>query len=166
MHSFKFFLDLCINLFFNFFVRKFLILRITNKYLFLFFLIIPINPIHQYGNAILTESFSYLCCIGIFINMYKIYLYQNKKYAIYLFLILLFALTLRHQMVFLNLSIFIFAIILLIINNQKKSLILFTVSILSFFSATLINKSYSFLNYGQFEENKKNWSSNVDSSIV
>ncbi len=152
---FQVFFWICASIYFSIFLCEILNIFDHYKYLFLFFLIIPINPIHQYGNAILTESFSYLCCIGIFINMYKIYLYQNKKYAIYLFLILLFALTLRHQMVFLNLSIFIFAIILLIINNQKKSLILFTVSILSFFSATLINKSYSFLKYSQFEENKR-----------
>ena len=126
-----------------------------HKYLFLLLFLIPINPIHQYGNSILTESFSYICCIGIFINMYKFYLYQNKKNFLYLFLILSFALTLRHQMIFLNFSIFIFSIILFLINQQKKSLILFSISILSFFSATLINKSYSFLKYNQFEENKR-----------
>ena len=58
-------------------------------------------------------------------------------------------------MIFLNFSIFIFSIILFLINQQKKSLILFSISILSFFSATLINKSYSFLKYNQFEENKR-----------
>ena len=152
---FQVFLWIYASIYFSIFLCKVFNVVDYYKYLFLFFLIIPINPIHQYGNAILTESFSYLCCIGIFINMYKIYLYQNKKNFLYLFLILLFALTLRHQMIFLNLSIFIFAIILLIINQQKKSLILFTISILSFFSATLINKSYSFLKYNQFEENKR-----------
>ena len=152
---FQVFFWICVSIYFSIFLCKILNFKDHYKYLFLFFLIIPLNPIHQYGNAILTESFSYVCCIGIFVNMYNIYLYQNKKYALYLFLILLFALTLRHQMVFQNLSIFIFAIILLIINNQKKSLILFTVSILSFFSASLINKSYSFLKYSQFEENKR-----------
>ncbi len=143
------------SIYFSIFLCKVLNIEDYNRYLFLLFLIIPINPIHQYGNTILTESLSYVCCIGVFINVYKIYLHHNKKYIFYLFLILLFALTLRHQMIFLNFSIFIFSVILLIVNNKKKSLILFTISILSFFSATLINKSYYFLNYGQFEENKR-----------
>ncbi len=152
---FQVFVWICASFYLSIFLCKVFNIGEHCKYLFLFLLIIPINPIHQYGNTILTESFSYVCCTGIFINIYKIYLYQNKKYVFYLFLILLLALTLRHQMIFLNFSILIFSLILLIINNQKKSLILFTVSILSFFSATLINKSYSFLKYNQFEENKR-----------
>ena len=143
------------SIYFSIFLCKVLNVEHYNNYFFLFFLIIPINPIHQYGNAILTESLSYVCCIGVFINIYKIYLHHNKKYIFYLFLILLFALTLRHQMIFLNLSIIIFSVILFIMDNKKKSLILFTISILSFFSATLINKSYYFFNFGQFEENKR-----------
>ena len=152
---FQVFLWICASIYFSTFLCKVFDFVDNYKYLFLFFLLIPINPIHQYGNTILTESFSYICCIGIFINMYKVYLYQNKKNVLYLFFILFFALTLRHQMIFLNFSIFIFSIILFLVSKQKKFLILFSVSILSFFSATLINKSYSFLKFNQFEENKR-----------
>ena len=40
-------------------------------------------------------------------------------------------------------------------RNLKKSLILFTVSILSLLSANFLNKSYVLLKYDQFEENKR-----------
>ena len=143
------------SIYFSIFLCKALNLEFYNRYIFIFFLILPINPIHQYGNTILTESFSYICCIGIFINIYNFYEYQNKKYYIYLFLILLLALTLRHQMIFLNFSLIILSIILLIIKKIKKSFILFFVSFLSFVSATFLNNSSNFFKYNQFEENKR-----------
>ena len=105
---FQVFCWLYVSVFFSHFLCKILILKNYYKYFFLIFLIIPLNPIHQYGNTILTESFSYICCIYIFINIYNFYHYQNIKYALYLFFILLFALTLRHQMIFLTFSTIIF----------------------------------------------------------
>ena len=103
----------------------------------------------------MAESFSYICCIYIFINIYNFYHYQNKKYAIYLFFILLFALTLRHQMIFLTFFYYHFFLFFINYKKIKKSLILFTVSILSFLSANFLNKSYVFLKYDEFEENKR-----------
>jgi len=152
---FQVFFWLCASIYFSVFLCKVLNLELYNRYIFIFFLILPINPIHQYGNTILTESFSYICCIGIFINIYNFYKYQNKKYFFYLFFILLLALTLRHQMIFLNFSFLIFSLILLILKKVKKSFILFFVSFLSLVFATFLNKSSNFFKHHQFEENKR-----------
>ena len=152
---FQVFCWLYASIYFSNFLCKILILKNYYKYFFLIFLTIPLNPVHQYGNTVLAESFSFISCIFIFINIYNFYHYQNKKYAIYLFFMLLFALTLRHQMIFLTFSTIIFSFFLLIIRNLKKSLILFTVSILSLLSANFLNKSYVLLKYDQFEENKR-----------
>ena len=152
---FQVFCWLYASIYFSNFLCKILILKNYYKYFFLIFLTIPLNPVHQYGNTVLAESFSFISCIFIFINIYNFYQYQNKKYAIYLFFMLLFALTLRHQMIFLTFSTIIFSFFLLIIRNLKKSLILFTVSILSLLSANFLNKSYVLLKYDQFEENKR-----------
>tara|TARA_Y100000589_G_scaffold331617_1_gene385933 strand:- start:5149 stop:6408 length:1260 start_codon:yes stop_codon:yes gene_type:complete len=152
---FQVFCWLCASIYFSVFLCKILNLEFYNRYIFIFFLILPINPIHQYGNTILTESFSYICCIGIFINIYNFYKYQNKKYFFYLFFILLLALTLRHQMIFLNFSFLIFSLILLILKETRKSFILFIVSFFSLVSATFLNKSSNFLKHHQFEENKR-----------
>lgn len=152
---FQVFCWLYASIYFSNFLCKILILKNYYKYFFLIFLTIPLNPVHQYGNTILAESFSFISCIFIFINIYNFYQYQNKKYAIYLFFILVFALTLRHQMIFLTFSTITFSFFLLIMSNLKKSLILFTVSILSLLSANFLNKSYVLLKYDQFEENKR-----------
>ena len=152
---FQVFCWLCASIYFSEFLCKVMNLELYNRYIFIFFLILPINPIHQYGNTILTESFSFICCIGIFINIYNFYKYQNKKYFIYLFFILLLALTLRHQMIFLNFSFLIFSLILLILKKIKKSFILFVVSFLSLVFATFLNKSSNFFKHHQFEENKR-----------
>ena len=58
-------------------------------------------------------------------------------------------------MIFLNFSLIILSIILLIIKKIKKSFILFVVSFLSFVSATFLNNSSNFFKYNQFEENKR-----------
>ena len=152
---FQVFCWLCASIYFSVFLCKVLNLELYNRYIFIFFLILPINPIHQYGNTILAESFSYICCIGIFINIYNFYKYQNKKYFFYLFFILLLALTLRHQMIFLNFSFLIFSLILLILKKTKKSFLLFFVSFLSLVIATFLNKSSNFFKHHQFEENKR-----------
>ena len=152
---FQVFCWLYVSIYFSNFLCKILNFKNYYKYFFLIFLTIPLNPVHQYGNTILAESFSYISCILIFINIYNFYEYRDKKYTIYLFLILVFALTLRHQMIFLILSTITFSFILLFTRKPKKSLILFTVSILSFLSASFLNKSYVLLKHDKFEENKR-----------
>lgn len=125
------------------------------QFLFLLILILPLNPQQQYGNSILTESFSYVCCILVFLNTYNSYALNRTKYLFYLFLTLFFALTLRHQMVFLNFALFAVGLIILIVKEYKKAFLLFMISVLSFIFASLINKSYSMKNFDNFEENKR-----------
>ena len=142
------------SIYFSIFLCKVFNIEDYNRYLFLLFLIIPINPIHQYGNTILTESLSYVGCIGVFINVYKIYLHHNKKYIFYLFLILLFALTLRHQMIFLNLSIIIFSYGLISFNDLifLQPLIYFIGLLILIFYSYKIEKFTINLNFQNIRE--------------
>ena len=49
---FQVFFWLCASIYFSVFLCKVLNLELYNRYIFIFFLILPINPIHQYGNTI------------------------------------------------------------------------------------------------------------------
>ena len=83
---FQVFCWLYASIYFSNFLCKILILKNYYKYFFLIFFNHSSKPSSSIWKYCFGRIFSFISCIFIFINIYNFYQYQNKKYAIYLFL--------------------------------------------------------------------------------
>ncbi len=135
-----------------FFVKE--ISRVFNlsKYVTFFLLIImclPLNPYDKFGNAVLTESFSFIGIIWFFIFIFRTFEKNNLKEFLILTLILVFSQLIRPQMQFLSFFLIIISFPLFFIK-KKQGFFFIICGILGFFISSNIDKTYHYFKHDRF----------------
>lgn len=120
------------------------------RYVFLLILCLPISPAHQYGNAILTEAFAFVVSLMIMYQTYKAY--DSNRYLDYLILFFytVVAITLRPQMAYFVVMFVVLGGLLLVTGHAKKALMYIMIAVVSFLSASTIDKTYHYFQHGFF----------------
>ncbi len=135
-----------------FFVKE--ISRVFNlpKYVTFFLLIImclPLNPYDKFGNAVLTESFSFIGIIWFLIFIFRTFEKNNLKEFLILTLILVFSQLIRPQMQFLSFFLIIISFPLFFIK-KKQGFFFIICGILGFFISSNIDKTYHYFKHDRF----------------
>jgi len=120
------------------------------RYVLLLILCLPISPAHQYGNAILTEAFAFVVSLMIIYQAYKAYTLSRYSDYFVLFLYLAVAITLRPQMAYFIITFVVVGGLLLVTGHAKKALMYIMVAVVSFLSASTIDKTYHYFQHGFF----------------
>ena len=137
-----------------FFVKE--ISRVFNfsKYVTFFLFIImclPLNPLHKYGNSVLTESFSFIGIIWFLIFIFRNFEKNNLKDFLILTLILVFSQLIRPQMQFLSFFLIIISFPLFLIKKKKQGFFFIICGIFGFFISSNIDKTYHYFKHDRFE---------------
>ena len=129
------------------------VFNLSNFFTVFFWLImcIPLNPLDQFGNSILTESFSFIGLIWFLIFLFRTF--QKDILSEYLILILILVLMqlIRPQMQFLSFFLIIISFFLFFIKKKEKAWFYIVCAFLSFLFSSNINKAYHYFKHDRFD---------------
>ena len=129
------------------------VFNLSNFFIIFFWLImcIPLNPLHQFGNAILTESFSFIGLIWFLIFLFRTFHKDLLNEYLVLILILVITQLIRPQMLFLSFFLIVISFFLFLIKKKEKAWIYTICAVLSFLFSSNINKTYHYFKHDRFD---------------